>query len=203
MVYLNDLLALEKQTPNDDKLLSKIAFAYLTTPFTKSDELTYFKKAYKANPSIKNTHNYAFWLYDEYGDYQLAGQLFDELFKKPIKSHYPYMAYAQFLFGGGRSSKNFYRLKDNAPILIQTYHHAICQFQKLDNHYQNNHQNEWLFMHANLANVYMVADDFKNAKLYYQRSLELLKQCNNNHISQAELDEWGYFIYYNLLICSK
>lgn len=71
MDTLGQLFTLEKQTPNDDKLLSKIAFAYLTTPFIKNDELTYFKKAYKANPSIKNTHNYTFWVNGEYGEWRV------------------------------------------------------------------------------------------------------------------------------------
>lgn len=49
MTELANLLTLAQQTPTDDNLLSQIAFAYLTTPYIKSDELTYCKKAYYDN----------------------------------------------------------------------------------------------------------------------------------------------------------
>ncbi|WP_066801014.1 tetratricopeptide repeat protein [Moraxella oblonga] len=96
MTELETLLNLEKQTPNDDKLLSKIAFYYLKNP-NGNKELEYFKKAYEVNPNIKNTHNYAFWAYYEYGEDELALSLFQELIDKNPKSFYPYMAYTNLL----------------------------------------------------------------------------------------------------------
>lgn len=129
MDTLEQLFTLEKQTPNDDALLSQIAFYYLSNP-DGDKELEYFKKAYQINPSIKNTHNYAFWAYYEYGENELALGLFKELMDKNPKSFYPYMAYANLLFTPSDYSDtaNLDKLRNNLDLIIELYEKALQKF---------------------------------------------------------------------------
>lgn len=206
MTQLQNLLTLAQQTPTDDKLLSQIAFAYLTTPYIKSDELTYFKRAYEVNPNIKNTHNYAFWASYEYDDNQLAKSLYPKLMDKNPNSFYPYVGYAQCLLGNTNSSKDFKHLKNTAQQVIWLYKQSLKKFEQSPKTYQNNHRYQLSWLYNNLANVYVVYNQFDNAKSHYQQALGILDLCFDSHtpkVHKTTLDEYRYFVLYNLLIMAK
>lgn len=205
MAELEHLLQLKQQNLTDDNLLSQLAFYYLANPDGDKD-LYYFKKSYEINPSIKNTHNYAFWAYHEYGEYELALDLFQELMTKNPKSFYPYMAYASVLLGSTHSASGFKFLKSKVNQLICLYQKALNHFSDAPKFYQDTHHEKLAWIYSNLANVYLLNNDFDNAKLYYQSALKTLEICfkrSSIKASRAELDEYRYFILYNLLILSK
>lgn len=204
MNELESLLQLKQQNPTDDKILSQLAFYYLKNP-DGNKELDYFKQAYELNPSIKNSHNYTFWAYYEYGQDELAQQLFQEVMAKNPKSFYPYMAYGQFLFTifrcGERSSLEL--LKNNADLLIALYQKSLEKFNQTVLTYQQNHYEELIYIYTLLANIYVINDDYLQAKNNYNNALHVLTSYLNQQENQDINHEYEYIILYNLLILSK
>lgn len=190
---------------SDDHIFVEKAFYYLANP-DGDKELEYFKKAYKANPSIKNTHNYAFWAYYEYGEVELALGLFQELIAKNPKSFYPYMAYAQLLlltFRWGESD-SIPSLSKNAHFLIHLYGKSIDKFYHTSKNYQQSHYDELAWIYTLLGNIYLISSEHHKAKENYQNALNVLMiNLNNIDINDEILDEYRYFILYNLLILVK
>lgn len=84
------------ENPNSSKVLTDLAFYYLENPDGRK-ELEFFEKAYLVNPTLENTHNYAFWVSYEYGKDDLAIPLQQHVLTMNPHSHYPYLAYAQAL----------------------------------------------------------------------------------------------------------
>lgn len=82
------------ENPNNAKILTALAFYYLKNPEGDKD-LDYFKKAYEAEPCIETIHNYASWLYWEYGKIEQAIELQRQAIALEPKSYYPYFAFAQ------------------------------------------------------------------------------------------------------------
>lgn len=198
---IQNLLALAQQNPNDDKLLSQIAFAYLTTPYIKSDELTYFKKAYEVNPSIKNTHNYAFWAYYEYGEDELALKLFEELMTKNPSSFYPYMAYAHFLFTplDYSDNANIDAVQHNLDLEIELYQKAITLFYNSPQNYQNNHLYELAYVYNNLANIYAINQNFIEADKYYNQAIHLFSTIVNDNQTDLDCETLKECLYFTAL----
>lgn len=196
MTNLEHLLQLEQQNPNDDNLLSQIAFYYLANP-DGDKELEYFKKAYEVNPNIKNTHNYAFWAYYEYGEVELALGLFKELINKNPKSFYPYMVYANLLFTplDYGSTANIQAVKQNARLAIELYQKSIAQFDNAPQSYQNTHRHELAYLYNNLANLYAVWQNFIDADDCYNQAIHVfstISQDNQTHLSHDTLNECLY-----------
>lgn len=196
MDTLEQLFTLEKQTPNNDTLLSQIAFYYLSNP-DGDKELEYFKKAYQINPSIKNTHNYAFWAYYEYGEDELALGLFKKLIAQNPKSFYPYMVYANLLFTPSDYSDTAkaQAVKQNASLAIELYQKAITLFDNAPQAYQNSHQHELAYLYNNLANLYAVQKKFSDADSYYNQAIHLfstIAQDNQTHLHHDTLNEYLY-----------
>ncbi|WP_294033748.1 hypothetical protein [uncultured Moraxella sp.] len=171
---LTELLQAEKSNPNDDQLLSKIAFYYLANPDGRKD-LEYFKKAYEANPNIKNTHNYAFWAYYEYGETDLALPLFKALIAKNPKSFYPYIVYANLLFSPSDYSNtaNIQAINNHSDLLIELYQKSIILFNNTPQDYQNSHQHELAYLYNNLANFYVAQQDFTKADECYNQAIDI------------------------------
>ncbi|WLF83310.1 hypothetical protein [Moraxella sp. ZY210820] len=195
MNELEYLLQLKQQNPTDDKILSQLAFYYLKNP-DGNKELEYFKQAYELNPSIKNTHNYAFWLYYEYGQDEVALELFQQLMAKNPKSFYPYMAYGQFLYGCTNFSEDFKFLKSNSYQLIKLYQKAIPLFDNSPQEYQNSHQHELAYLYNNLANIYLVQQNFTDADNYYNQAIHVfstISQDNQTDLNPDRLNEYLYF----------
>ena len=155
---INELLEKLQQSPNDDKLLTQIAFYYMQHP-DGSKDLEYFNKAYQVNPSIENTHNLANWSYHEYAD-KTALQLQQQVLKKQPKSYYPYVAYAQILESelehfysdyhfaktiNASDSINYYQQ------IIQHYQIAIQKFSVAPLAHQQRHCHLPSLLHHNIA----------------------------------------------------
>ncbi len=190
---IEQLLQAEKSNPNDHQLLSKIAFYYLANPDGRKD-LDYFKKAYEANPNTKNTHNYAFWAYYEYGETDLALSLLKELIAKNPKSFYPYIVYANLLFSPSDYSNtaNIQAINNHSDLLIELYQKSITLFNNTPQDYQNNHQLELAYLYNNLANFYTTQQDFVKSDEYYNQAIHLFScmlQENNACLNDGFIKE--------------
>lgn len=203
MIELQQLLVLEQQNPTDDKILSQLAFYYLKNP-DGNKELDYFKQAYELNPSIKNSHNYAFWAYYEYGQDELAQQLFQEIIAKNPKSFYPYMAYADIFTSKISKFTELENAKNHSDLLIMLYQKALELFNHCSHNYKESHYHEYAKIHQNLANICLMIDDFEKANSYYQHSFECIKKLwdikDKLIIPELQIDELSYYFCFNYLI---
>ncbi len=170
---LTELLQAEKSNPNDDQLLSKIAFYYLANPDGRKD-LEYFKKAYEANPNIKNTHNYAFWAYYEYGETDLALPLFKALIAKNPKSFYPYMAYGGFLLDNLKSGEAFCDISHQKSAILKTYQQALQSSANAPSEYRASHPLEMAYIHNNLGCAYLENGQFVQADEQFNQAIHIL-----------------------------
>lgn len=115
-----------EQTPNDDKVLTALAFYYLENPDGDKD-IEYFEKAYIAKPCIETIHNYASWLSWEYGEHKQAiASQHQALALKP-NSYYPYFAIAQFHLSVVIPLKQPFNQK-TLKILAENYQQACEKF---------------------------------------------------------------------------
>ena len=190
---INELLEKLQQSPNDDKLLTQIAFYYMQHP-DGSKDLEYFNKAYQVNPSIENTHNLANWSYHEYGDKTALGLQQQALQKQP-KSYYPYVSYAQMLMSELDNSYYFYN-KINASDsisyyqqIIQYYQLAIQKFSVVPIAHQQRHCHLPSLLHHNMAWAMAMLDNYP---LYnYNQALNQLnksEQLLNAVLQQQFMD---------------
>lgn len=134
---VNELDALLQQlakTPNDEKVLTAVAFYYLQHPDGDKD-LAFFEKAYHAKPCIETIHNYASWLSWEYGEHEQAIALQRQALALQPKSYYPYFAFAQFHlsvatpFGQPFDDKTLKILAENYATACEKFADTPSDFQ--------------------------------------------------------------------------
>lgn len=202
MIELQQLLVLEQQNPTDDKILSQLAFYYLENPDGNKD-LEYFKKAYEVNPSIKNIHNYAFWLYSEYGDYELSIKLFEELLNKNPKSFYPYMVYAHVLFGQCNILAEQNNIDKYLPRLLECCQKSLELFKNTPQEYQKTHYYEYAWIYNHLGIACLINHDYQQADRYFNLAINELSthyvelDDDSLLLLYSEIDEYRYHITLN------
>jgi hypothetical protein len=97
-------------------------------------------------------------------------------------------------------------LKNNADLLIALYQKSLEKFKELAKNYQQSHSYELVWIYNNLANIYLIHDEFNHAKTSYQCALNEMDFFGKNKtilVNYTELEEGRYFILYNLLILAK
>ncbi|WP_230657124.1 hypothetical protein [Psychrobacter sp. I-STPA10] len=185
---INELLEKLQQSPNDDKLLTQIAFYYMQHPDGNKD-LEYFNKAYQVSPSIENTHNLASWSYHEYGD-KTALELQQQVLQKQPKSYYPYVAYAQML---ATELEHFYsdchfnktiNASDSISYyqqIIQNYQLAIQKFSIAPLAHQQRHCHLPSLLYHNRAWAMAMLSDYHQALNQLNKSEQLLNTAVQQH----------------------
>lgn len=192
--------------PDDDKLLAKIALYYIEHPDGNQD-LAYLEKAYQANPSIENTHNLAFWLHHEYGEYERALLLQKQVMAQQPQSYFPYVNYAQMLLTQNKNEKGGLKLKDINPKDADRYQEIISTYQlalsKIYNIAIN--QGQYHFKHAvyclnNIGYAYVMLDNYEQAVNYFDQALAAICERlseDNKAVPTGRLEEQQFDILLN------
>lgn len=168
----NEVETLLKQfakTPNDEKVLTALAFYYLEHPDGDKD-LAFFAQAYHAKPCIETIHNYAFWLQKEYDDCEKAIPLQQTVLAMNPQSYYPYLAYAQSLI-----AKNWNQPYSNELLtqLLELYQIVIDKIKALPQDIEFNQRFILTKVIHNMAKCYVFLGDIKNAEDFLLQTLSL------------------------------
>lgn len=182
---INALLSQLADHPDDDKLLAKIALYYIEHPDGNQD-LAYLERAYQVNPSIENTHNLAFWLHHEYGNYERALILQKQVMAQQPQSYFPYVSYAQMLLTQTRNEDAF-KLKNTeikAPELksaeyyqeiISTYRLALSKINNLPVDQHQYHCEQSFYYLNNIGYAYAMIDAYDEAFIYFDKAMAFIK----------------------------
>lgn len=160
------------ENPNNAEILTELAFYYLKNPDGRKD-LEFFEKAYLANPTLENTHNYAFWASHEYGKDELAIPLQQQVLALNPKSFYPYFAFAQFHLSA------FFPLEqpfdDNTlKILVENYQLACEKFADTPADFQSYNRLCFVEMLNNHTVTTALMGNDKNAESLFFKVYRLL-----------------------------
>ncbi|MDO5769097.1 MAG: hypothetical protein Q4P13_06290, partial [Psychrobacter sp.] len=207
---INTLLSQLSAYPNDDKLLAKVALYYIEHPDGDKD-LAYLEKAYQVNPSIENTHNLAFWLYHEYGDYERALLLQKQVMAQQPQSYYPYVSYAQMLLTQYKNEEGSLKLKDTIPKdadrhqeIISIYQLALSKINNLPVDQHQYHFEQSFYCLNNIGYAYAMLDAYDEAFIYFDKAMAFINKLLTDNfrslpdvISTATLEEKHYEVLLN------
>jgi len=180
---LNNLLTQLQQQPDNDQLMASLALYYMQHPEGDKD-LEYLKKAYQINPSIKNTHNLAFWSFFEYGvDDSLPLQ--QQVLQLAPHAYYPYAAYAQMLISNEVTFEDvqpvYHYQAEDYQAIIAVSHTALEKLERLN---QSQSDGSEFIFYNNIAYAYAKLGDYLQAFAYFEKSESHIKALINGGNSQ-------------------
>lgn len=164
---LDYLLQQLEKSSDLDNVLAQLAIYYIHNPDGDKD-LYYLKKAYENNPTIKNSINYAYQAWQEYGDYQLARNIMQSIVDKNPNHYYPYALYAQILLNEDSYIDNPLTIsKDNHQKIIELNRTALDKFATLDINKQHKEHNKKIYLINNLIVSLALNGQFHQIKELY------------------------------------
>lgn len=180
------------ENPTNAEILTELAFYYLKNP-DGHKELEYFEQAYLVNPTLENTHNYAFWLAHDYGDWEKASPLQQQVLAMHPHSCYPYLAYAQSLID---SNSDMPYAINTLNKLIELYQMAIHKIKNSSSH------SAQLFtilkITHNLAICHIFLGDNQQAEQYFNQALTLANLALNAAKDVAEEAKYRIMLDFSL-----
>lgn len=190
---LTYLLEQLEKSSDLDKVLGRLAIYYIHNPDGDKD-LYYLKKAYENNPTIKNSINYAYQAWQEYGEYQLARNIMQSIVDKNPNHYYPYALYSQILLEDSYIDNPLTISKDNHQKIIELSRTALDKFATLDIKKQHKEHDKKIYLINNLIISLASTGQFHKIKELYDNLYQEIefsyKYSEELNYDTNVIDEW-------------